>query len=444
MAPEPDIFPSRYRDPERIGHGGMGEIYRAEDQTLGRTVAIKVLSARFARNGDVRRRFTREGLAAARLSGEPGAITIFDVGEHAERPFIVMEYAQGGSLEDLLGSEGAQDPLHVMTWLEQAAAALDAAHAKGVVHRDVKPGNLLLAADGTLRVADFGVASAAGLDSLTMTGTVLGTAGYLAPEQAQGQPTTPATDRYALGVVAYELLTGKRPFESDSPTAEASAHVHAQVPSISDETGLARDLDPVFRKALAKDPRQRFRSAADFAAAVRQALGPDSRSTRIIPAISPSDRRLSWPLVGAFLAAAAIAGAGLAAIVSGGGDRKTSSPSVITRTLPGTTLRQTITQQTTAPQPPSPPSPTGGGIALTDEATRLIGEGDFAGAEQAARRAVAALAGSGQTYEAYAEYDLGRALAELGRCDEALQHLDRSEQLQGRRKEIDKARKRCK
>jgi serine/threonine protein kinase len=446
MAPDTDIIPPRYRDPQLIGHGGMGEIYRAQDQTLGRTVAIKVLAERFSRNEDVRGRFTREALAAARLSGEPSAITIFDVGEHAERPFIVMEYAQGGSLEDLLSREGAQDPDRVVAWLEQAAAALDAAHAKGVVHRDVKPGNLLLAADGTLRVADFGVASAAGLDSLTMTGTVLGTAGYLAPEQAQGQPTTPATDRYALGVVAYELLTGKRPFESDSLTAEASAHVHAEVPSISEQSGLSHDLDPIFRKALAKDPGQRYRTAADFVAAMRQALGGDTRPTSLLPAKRRSDRRLSWPLVGAFLAAAAVAGAGLAAIISGSGDRKTSSLSIVTRTLPGTTLRQTVTKQTTAPQPPPPPpAPTGGnGLALTDEATRLIRERDFAGAERAARQAVAALAGSGQPYEAYAEYDLGRALAELGRCAEALQHLDRSEQLQGQRKEIDRARKSCK
>jgi tetratricopeptide (TPR) repeat protein len=146
------------------------------------------------------------------------------------------------------------------------------------------------------------------------------------------------------------------------------------------------------------------------------------------------------PIVVAFLVAAALAGAGLAAIIAGGDDGKTVSPTVVTRTVQGATVHETVTQQ-----PPPPPPPTAvNGVALTDEATRLIKNGDFAGAERVARQAVTALRGTGQAYEAFAEYDLGRALAELGRCDEALQHLDRSEQLQGRRKDIDKGRKLCK
>src|SRR5439155_27248164 len=153
-----------------------------------------------------------------------------------------------------------------LDWLEQAAAALDAAHRNGVVHRDVKPGNLLLDQEDSLRVADFGIASAAGMDSLTMTGTVLGTAGYLSPEQAQGERAGPASDRYALGVVAFELLTGRRPFESDSATAEAAAHVNAEIPSVSQR------LDPVFRRALTKDPGQRFGTSAELVRALRDAL----------------------------------------------------------------------------------------------------------------------------------------------------------------------------
>src|SRR5205085_2726462 len=215
----------RYRDPERVGHGGMGEIFCAVDESLGRAVAIKVLSERFAQDQAIRRRFTREALAAARLSGEPNTVTIFDVGEWNERPFIVMEHLPGGTLDDRITREGPQPVDRVLRWLEQTAAALDHAHARGVVHRDVKPGNLLLDRDGNVHVADFGTASAAGLDSLTLTGTVLGTAGYLSPEQARGDRATPASDHYALAVVAFELLTGKRPFEADSPTAEAAAHV---------------------------------------------------------------------------------------------------------------------------------------------------------------------------------------------------------------------------
>ena len=200
------ILPPRYRGPERIGHGGMGDIYSATDSVLGRVVAVKVLADRYAQDESVRERFTREALAAARLSGEPNTVTIFDVGEHNGRPYIVMEYLAGGSLDDILRAEGARPPEQVFTWLEEAARALDVAHREGVVHRDVKPANLLLDAEGHVHVADFGIASAAGMHSLTMTGTVLGTAGYLSPEQARGERAGPASDRYALAIVAWELF----------------------------------------------------------------------------------------------------------------------------------------------------------------------------------------------------------------------------------------------
>ena len=426
-----DFLPPRYRNPTRIGYGGMGEIFRAEDDVLGRTVAVKVLAERYARDDSLRSRFTREALAAARLSGEPNAVTIFDVGEWHDRPFIVMEHLDGGSLEDRL-HEGAPSPDEALAWLDQAAAALDAAHRHGIVHRDVKPGNLLLDQDGGLRVADFGIASAAGLDSLTMTGTVLGTAGYLSPEQAQGARADPASDRYALGVVAYELLTGRRPFESDSPTAEATAHVNAEVPSVSPR------LDPVFRRALAKDPRDRYETTAAFVAELREALEGAPATTRVVPVA----RRSALPLVAAFVAAAALGGAGLAALLTRGDGGASAQPV--------TTLQTTAPQEVPPPPPPEPPPPpipppppAVNAVALTDQATELLREGDYEGAERLARQAVEALRGSGQLYEAYAAYDLGAALAGLGRCGEALQHLSRSEALQGERKEIRRARKAC-
>src|ERR671936_943178 len=176
-----DLLPARYRGPYRIGRGGMGEIFRATDSVLGRAVAVKILGERYAEDEAIRSRFTREALAAARLSAEPNIVTIYDVGEHNDRPYIVMEYLGGGSLDDALRRDGAQPPQRVFDWLEQAARALDTAHRHGVVHRDVKPGNLMLDRNVDVYVADFGIASAAGMDSLTATGTVLGTAGYISP-----------------------------------------------------------------------------------------------------------------------------------------------------------------------------------------------------------------------------------------------------------------------
>jgi len=150
------ILPPRYRDPEQIGRGGMGDIYRATDSVLGRVVAIKILADRHARDESVRERFTREALSAARLSGEPNTVTIYDVGEHDDRPYIVMEYLGGGSLDDVLRSGGAASPERVFTWLEEAGRALDAAHREGVVHRDVKPANLMLDGEGHVHVPTSG------------------------------------------------------------------------------------------------------------------------------------------------------------------------------------------------------------------------------------------------------------------------------------------------
>jgi len=394
MALQTDILPPRYRSPKRIAQGGMGEVYRATDATLGRAVAVKLLAERYSRDDAVRQRFTREALAAARLSGEPYIVTIFDVGEHAERPFIVMEYLSGGSLEQQLRHEGAQEPGQALEWLEQAALALDAAHRHGVVHRDVKPANLLLDRNNDVHVADFGIASAAGMDSLTMTGTVLGTAGYLSPEQAQGERATAASDRYSLAVVAFELLSGRRPFESESITAEAAAHVNAQVPSIARMCEeLPHELDPVFRRALAKNPGERFESAAEFVAAA----APRVRT--------------------------------------------------VTLTQKGTTVQRTVTAPTTPPPPPTPPpaaSSSQSGFALNDAGYQKQQAGDYAGALPLLQQAVAKLNGTGVAYEGYANYNLGYTLLQLGRCSEAIQYLERAKKLEPSRHEPKDALKQAK
>jgi len=449
MPVETDILPPRYRSPRRIATGGMGDIYRATDVALGRAVAVKVLSERYAHNEGIRSRFTREALAAARLSGEPYVVTVFDVGEHAERPFIVMEYLGGGSLEERL-REGGQDVGQALEWLEQAATALDAAHRHGVVHRDVKPGNLLLDRDANVHVADFGIASAAGMDALTLTGTVLGTAGYLAPEQAQGDHATPASDRYALAVVAYELLSGRRPFESDSITAEAVAHVHEAVPPISAaRPGLPEELDAVFRRALAKDPSQRYETGAELVAALRAAFANAAGATRTFAASAPvraqPARRVRtpvghWTLVGALLALAAIGGA-IAAILltgSGSGHKKAQRPPAQTVTTVVTQKGRATTVTTPAGTGSSGPGSSFGSLSgsqLNDSGYAKMSAGDYTGALPLLRQSVVKLSGVGYPTEAYANYNLGYTLLQLGRCDEAIPYLEQAKRLEPQRHE---------
>ena len=457
MAVTTNILPPRYREPERIGYGGMGDIYRATDSLLGREVAIKVLAERYAEDEPVRERFTREALAAARLSGEPNIVTIFDVGEHDSRPYIVMEYLRGGSLDDVLRQEGVQAPQRVFAWLEQAGRALDAAHARGVVHRDVKPANLLLDGQGNLHVADFGIASAAGMDSLTMTGTVLGTAGYLSPEQAQGDRATPASDRYALGVVAFELLTGSRPFEADSPTAEAAAHVNAPVPSVSARTDLPREIDRCFQRALAKDPAERFESCADFAAALRGAFANAAGQTRQLAAVPPTPVTRpvptrgssgAWPVLAGLLVAGAVAGALLAYFLTR--DNSSASPptTIVTHVHTVTTQGQvrtvekpvTVTTSSPATSLPATSPSSQSGVALNSAGFRKMQQGDYADALPLLERAVQRLSGTNSLDEAYADYNLAHTRYHLGDCTGVLDLLDRSESIQGHRSEIDRLR----
>ena len=469
MAVAAGALPDRYADPRLIGRGGMGEIYLAEDTDLGRKVAVKVLDPRFADDEGLRTRFKREALAAARLSGNPNIVTIFDVGEWRGRPFIVMEYLAGGTLADRARAEGIQRA-QAVSWLEQAAAALDAAHEHGIVHRDVKPANLLLDERGEVHVADFGIARVVDETGAGMTaaGTVLGTAGYLSPEQARGEPATAASDRYALGVVAYELLTGGRPFEGGSATAEAAAHIHQPVPPASKRgVGLTHSVDAVFEQALAKDPAGRYRTAAAFVGGLRAALQPaeETTRTRVLPGSTPApEPRRRTPglrpaLLTALLLLALLGGALAAALLTRGGEEEAppreDAPAEVTvtqertETLPGTTVVETATVVTTvATQPPA-----GGGavsvdeaVELTDQATAALRRGDWREALRLARRAYPALEGTYRDdfrYEAYVNYNLGKALVELDSCDEALPYLERSEDLQGERGEITAAKEEC-
>jgi eukaryotic-like serine/threonine-protein kinase len=431
-----------------VGRGGMGEIYLAHDRMLGRTVAVKLLAERLAEEPELRERFRREALTAARLSSEPHVVTIFDVGEHDGRPFTVMEYLPGGTLAER--STGPVEPARAVAWLADAAEALDAAHRHGVVHRDVKPANLLFDGSDRLQVVDFGIARLVD-ETLGMTapGTILGTAGYLAPEQASGRETTAASDRYALAVVAYELLTGRRPFERGSETAEAAAHIHEPVPPASEQgVGLPEEVDAVFARALAKSPVHRFPTATEFVDALAWAL-----QGRPAPAPPPRPARRHrgavLALAGALLLA--LAGVVTAALVAAGdgSQEQAAAPEPRTVTTQVTVERNETTTQT-VPETETGSSPgeldLDEAAALNDEAFALMQAGDWEGALPLLEQALPALQGTYSKdfpYEAYAEYNLGRTLAELDRCEEALPRLERSKELQGNRKEIVEAMKSC-
>src|ERR1700754_1917243 len=273
-------LPDRYRVVRHLANGGMASVWEAHDELLDRDVAVKVLASHLGEDERARRRFQREARAAAGLSSHPNVVTIYDVGEHSGRVFMVMEIMRGGTLGDRLKSREDVPHDKTLRWLHQAAAALDTAHDAGVVHRDIKPGNLLLDARERLAVADFGIARLAWEDQLTATGQVLGTAAYLSPEQALGEAATSASDRYALAVVAYELLTGSRPFEAEHFAAQARAHLEDPVPPASTRAPeLSRAVDAVLERGLAKEPEDGWDSSAAFVEALDRTLDADAPPT---------------------------------------------------------------------------------------------------------------------------------------------------------------------
>jgi hypothetical protein len=257
----------RYRLVSRIASGGAGQVWSAVDETLDRPVAVKLLRADVADDASFRERFRREARAAAGLN-HPGVATVYDYGTEstaeADLPYLVMELVDGEALDVVIRRDGRLRPAVVVVLLARTAGALAAAHERGVVHRDVKPSNLLVRADGAVKVTDFGIAQveAVAHSPLTRTGTVLGTVQYLSPEQASGAPSGPPVDVYALGVVAHECLTGARPFSADSPVAVAVAHVNEPPPPLPAE--VPASLADLVTAMLAKDPAARP-SAADVA-----------------------------------------------------------------------------------------------------------------------------------------------------------------------------------
>jgi len=269
----------------------MGAVWEAEDTVLHRRVAVKLLSEALASEPRFAERFRREALAAARLS-HPSIASVFDYGENGGPPFIVMELVHGETLAERLHREGRLPQDEAVRIAAATASALQAAHDAGIVHRDVKPGNVMLTASGEVRVLDFGIAAAAGAP-LTATGARMGTATYLSPEQARGEPPTAASDIYSLGVMLYEMLAGRPPFTAENPVAVAAQHIDQAPPDLA---GLAPDVDPqvamTCQRALGKDPASRPASAAAFAAMLTgqtQVPAPPAREeTVILPPAEPT------------------------------------------------------------------------------------------------------------------------------------------------------------
>src|SRR3954453_1379632 len=267
---EGTLIDGRYRVRERIGSGGMADVYCADDAQLGREGAIKDLHRRFSRDREFVERFRREASAAAGLQ-HPNVVSVFDRGEFDGTYYIAMEYLPGRTLKEIIRDEAPIDQQRAIALTIQILQAASFAHRRGVIHRDFKPHNVIVGADDRLKVTDFGIARA-GASEMTETGSIMGTAPYLSPEQAQGQRVGTASDLYSIGIILYELLGGRVPFGGDSAVSIALKHVSDQPPPLRElRPDIHPRLEQAIGRALLKDPAQRYASADEFIAALEQA-----------------------------------------------------------------------------------------------------------------------------------------------------------------------------
>ncbi len=316
-----EVVDERYKIVGRIGSGGMADVYCAEDAQLGRRVALKVLHRRFAEDHEFVERFRREASSAAGLS-HPNIVQVFDRGELEGTYYIAMEFLEGRSLKQLVREDGPLDPARAIDITVQVLRAARFAHKRGVIHRDIKPHNVIVDSEGRVKVTDFGIARA-GASDMTETGAIMGTAAYLSPEQAQGHTVSASSDLYSVGILLYELLTGRPPFDAESAVTIALKQVsEAPVPPRSLNPAVSPELEDVVLRALQKDPARRFADADDFIGALELVRELPARPdvaqrtgdlTGVYPVLDPyeDERRRGWRfwtmLVLIVLALAAIA-----------------------------------------------------------------------------------------------------------------------------------------
>ncbi|GHB56392.1 serine/threonine-protein kinase [Flexivirga endophytica] len=350
-----DLMGGRYRLTSRIAAGGMGEVWQARDEILGRTVAIKLLKEGLTDEEGFTERFRNEARLSAALA-HGNIAQVYDYGEDSNLAYLVMEYVPGKPLSSILHERGPISAADTANLIGQAAAALHAAHRAGLIHRDVKPANMLVTPDGVVKLTDFGIARAVGSAAMTKTGEVMGTAQYLAPEAAMGRETTALTDVYSLAVVTYEMLGGRRPFNAESAVALALAHVNEQPPPLPTE--VPAPVRAVVHVALEKDPEARPNSAQEYGRALRQAVTDSEQMGLNIWATAPRMTGAngvggsSGPQSGAVSGPQSGRTSGPQAGVSSGGQPQTSG---------GQKLSRAQRKQKSGPQPVT----TSGGQAVT-------------------------------------------------------------------------------
>jgi serine/threonine protein kinase len=296
MTIEGTVLADRYAVGELLGRGGMAEVYLATDRVLDRPVAVKVLGGWLAHDGTFVERFRREALASARIS-HPNLVAVFDAGSEDGLHYIVMEHVPGKTLADEIRKDGRLQPEQATRIAASVGDALGVAHAAGIVHRDVKPANVMLTPDGRTKLMDLGIARSIDGESITRASSILGTAGYVSPEQARGDPVDQRSDIYSLGCVMYEMLTGRQPFRADDPVAVAYKHVH-EPPALptSVEPSVPSSLEAVTLRAMEKDPAERFQTVADMTSALDDRTAPVAPVPTTTP-MPPVGRTTPLPVV---------------------------------------------------------------------------------------------------------------------------------------------------